>query len=223
MKFFLTIPMCLIMVAYEMACAFDFSISPLNLNGKVAWIFGGGWAPLALVILVHEIWGYLDPNEDRELIRQRRVRGAEIDAEMGYTSKPNWWKRLNSDHNLSVVGAISKNVREVNERRNEVANDRSIELNDMPTSPGHGNGLQSYSDSGSVPNIVRIGASLLFPVASSGVVETTETFSDSGDRGRLVGESGITTTSGTSERSTSVSSGTTLSSPPQKIRSMLDV
>jgi Protein of unknown function (DUF2434) len=112
-KFLLTIPLAFLMVVYSAVLAWDFSMSPLNVNGSIPFIYGLGWAPIALIFFIYEVAGYIDPNEDKELIRQRRIRGAEIDAELGYTKKPQWWSLLHNDHNLNVHEAIAKNVREV--------------------------------------------------------------------------------------------------------------
>jgi hypothetical protein len=112
-RFALVIPIALVIVGYQNAIAWDFAISPLNYHASAAYIYGLGWAPIVFIFLILEIAGYIKPNEDKELIRQRRVRGQLIDAEMGYTKKPNWWRRLHGDHNLNVQETIAKNVREV--------------------------------------------------------------------------------------------------------------
>ncbi|PBP17790.1 conserved fungal protein [Diplocarpon rosae] len=96
-RFLLTLPLSLAMIGYEAACAFDFSISPLKLDTPLSLMYGLGWTPAAAILLVHEVAGYADPNDDRELLRQRRLRGAQMDAEMGITRKPHWWARR-SDH-----------------------------------------------------------------------------------------------------------------------------
>jgi hypothetical protein len=133
-KLLLTISLAFVIVAYSGALAFDFNMSPLNVKGNVPFIYGLGWAPIALIFLIYEIAGYIEPNEDKELIRQRRVRGAEIDAELGLTKKPHWWSRLHGDHDLSVQDAITKNVREVNGRGFTQENVESgIEMGTLPT------------------------------------------------------------------------------------------
>jgi hypothetical protein len=112
-------------------------MSPLNVNGSIPFIYGLGWAPIALIFFVYEVCGYIYPNEDKELIRQRRVRGAEIDAELGYTKKPHWWSRLNGDHNLNVHEAIAKNVREVGGGAATQRNvEGYIEMGTLPTKAG---------------------------------------------------------------------------------------
>lgn len=246
-RFLLTIPLCLAMVGYEAAVAFDFSISPLNINGNSGWIYGLGWAPIALIFVIQEISGYLQPNEDRELIRQRRVRGAEIDSEMGYVAKPHWWRRLNGDHNLNVHEAIAKNVREVGGGAATHRNlGRSIELGNMQPKIGNqprnadkhvasdntpawraSQRREDRISKSETPEAVKVAARLLFPTPS-GASERSDPFADvePEERGRLVARdiaSSTTRAGGTSERSRSTASATTLNGPPQQIRSMLDI
>lgn len=120
-------------------------MSPLNQEGDPAYIYGLGWAPIAAILIVHEVAGYVLPNEDRELIRQRRIRGQEIDAEMGYTKKPHWWRLLHGEQNMSVSEALAKRAREVGgrlvgsmtaeqvaeQRRREEESGMGLELNNM--------------------------------------------------------------------------------------------
>lgn len=264
-KFLLTIPLAFLMVAYSAAIAWDFSMSPLNVTGSLPFIYGLGWAPIALIFLIYEVSGYIYPNEDKELIRQRRVRGAEIDAELGYTKKPHWWSRLNGDHNLNVHDAIAKNVREVGGGAATQRNVESyIEMGTLPTRtgsihkdsegsfPARQGGIRKDVQMGtfplrqaslrreerlsksSTPEAVKIGASVLFPTTSGASNSTSpflDPFSDdkqkldSTDQGRPGGGNVTDSPRGgaASERSTSTASGTTLNSPPQQIRSMLDV
>lgn len=186
-KLLLTIPLSLVVVAYSGVLAFDFNMSPLNVKGNIPFIYGLGWAPIALIFLIYEVAGYIDPNEDKELIRQRRVRGAEIDAELGFTKKPHWWSRLHGEHNLSVHEAIARNVREVNavpptqeelERGIEMgtlprrvpgktparmpSGRRDVELGSIAARKAFERKQESLSKS-LTPETVKEGASLLFP------------------------------------------------------------
>jgi hypothetical protein len=190
LKLLLTIALSLVVVGYSGAIAFDFSMSPLNVEGSIPFIYGLGWAPVALIFLIYEVAGYFDPNEDKELIRQRRIRGAEIDAEMGYTKKPHWWSRLNGEHNLSVQEAIARNVREVNAiPPTEEEMERGIELGTLPRrTPGKPLGRapsgrkdvelgsiaarkaferkQAALSNNLTPEAVKAGTSILFPTTS---------------------------------------------------------
>jgi hypothetical protein len=194
-KLLLTISLAFVIVAYSGAIAFDFTMSPLNVQGNDAFIYGLGWAPIALIFLIYEVAGYINPNEDKELIRQRRIRGAEIDAEMGYTKKPHWWSRLHGDNNLTVQDAIARNVREVNGLGStQEYVESGIEMGTLPTRtpsiPKKGAGtnrtpsMRKDVELGSLaarqafarreerlsksltPDTVKLGASLLFPTTS---------------------------------------------------------
>lgn len=251
-KFLLIIPLAFVLVVYSAALAWDFSMSPLNVDGSLPFIYGLGWTPIALIFFIFEVVGYIDPNEDKELIRQRRIRGAEIDAELGYTKKPHWWSRLHGDNDLNIHQAIAKNSREVGGGAATQRNvERSIEMGVLPIRQtslrkdieiGTFNARQASqrreerlneSSKSSESEAVRREASLLFP-ATSGASEPLSPFSnpvsdigsrqDSIDRGRAGVSSIVDSTRGApSERSTSTASGTTLNAPPQQIRSMLDV
>lgn len=144
-RFLLTIPLAGVVVAYQFVIYWVWEMSPLNQEGDPAFIYGLGWAPIAAILIVHEVAGYVLPNEDRELIRQRRIRGQEIDAEMGYTKKPHWWRLLHGEQNMSVSEALAKRAREVGgrlvgsmtaeqvaeQRRREEESGMGLELNNM--------------------------------------------------------------------------------------------
>jgi len=217
------------MIGYGAACAFDFSISPLKVDANLGFMYGLGWGPIAMIILIHEIWGYVDPNEDRELIRQRRVRGAEIDQEMGITKKPHWWSRLNGENRtMNMNDHIARNVSEIGGGRATTRNlERSIEMGNMPASKRR----DSNKPAANI-EAVRLAANLLFP-AHTGMEETQERFTDHPEpgRGRTVSsaaadETSSTTRARTSDRSDSnhsTASAVTLGAKPQQVRSMLDV
>jgi hypothetical protein len=223
-KFLLTIPLALVMVGYEAACAFEFDISPLKLHTNLGFMYGLGWGTIACIILVQEVAGYLDPNEDRELIRQRRIRGAEIDSEMGITKKPHWWSRLHGDNNdLNIHDRIARNVGEIGGGRATTKNlERSIEMGNMPVSKRQDTNRPVKEDL----ETVRIAANLLFPAAT--IIERGDPFQDIPNRGRSPGDARPREMSQDpraklSDRSNSTNSGASLSGQPQQIRSMLDV
>lgn len=226
LKFFFTLPLALLMIGYEAACAFDFSISPLKYDTNIATMYGLGWAPIALIFLVYEIAGVFNPNEDRELLRQRRVRGLEADQEIGITKKPFWWSRLHGDNRPgNVQTQIAQNVAEIGGGRATTKNlERSIEMGNMPVSK-----KQDQNKPAGNIEAVRAAANLLFPNASN--EETQERFTDAPvtGRGRSLGDTGVNpstrneTSAGFSDRSDSTNGSVTLGVQPQQIRSMLDV
>ena len=87
-------------VVWSIVSSFQWSISPLKYDGDPGFLFGLGYAPVLLVLIILNIYGYTDPNEDRALIGQRIERGRATDAELGIaagTRKPAWWRRLRPD------------------------------------------------------------------------------------------------------------------------------
>jgi hypothetical protein len=86
-RFRLTMPLSLIIVGYESACSFCFSVSPLNLRANLGMMYGLGWGAPLLIMLVQSISGCLDPNEDKELQLQRRLRSAQVNHAIGVTNK----------------------------------------------------------------------------------------------------------------------------------------
>ena len=229
----LTLSLSLGLVVYAIGCSFDFSISPLNLEVDLGTMYGWGWGSVTLILVVQEIAGYLDPNEDRELIRQRIIRGAEIDEQMGITKKPHWWSRLHGDNReLGVHERIARNVSEVGggqaTTRGIVTN---IEMGNMPVSKTMSESVGERPGKGEL-DAVRLAANLLFPVNNGNSSNSTASFGDSPGRGRSPGDMGSRVSSQQTRIATSDhrndSTGTqesraTLGAPPQQIRSMLDV
>ncbi|KAE8448717.1 hypothetical protein EG329_008932 [Mollisiaceae sp. DMI_Dod_QoI] len=221
-KFLLTLPLSLVMIGYEAACSFEFSISPLNLNPELGFMYGLGWAPIALLFIVYEVAGYVDPNEDRELIRQRRIRGAEIDQEIGIVKKPHWWSRLNrNNHMMSIQDQIAQNVNNVGGGQPTARNlERSIEMGNMLVSKRI-DSTRPIANSESV----HMAATLLFPTRTD-VQETQERFTDHPEpllRGRSPGGTEPRNENDRSESHHSAASGVSLGAKSQHIRSMLDV
>ncbi|KAL0939890.1 uncharacterized protein CTRU02_206500 [Colletotrichum truncatum] len=116
-RFVLIVPLAACLVAYQGLVSFKWDYSVLNTKANLGAVYAGGYGPALLILYIQIIYGFTSPNEDKELIRQRRVRGAEIDRDMGYVPKPAWWKRINRDDHLvgkmSLRDRIARNVREV--------------------------------------------------------------------------------------------------------------
>lgn len=222
-KFYLTLLLTLAMIGYEAACAFEFSISPLNIDGNLGMMYGLGWGTIAMIFVVYEIAGYIDPNEDKELIRQRRLRNAEADQELAIAKKPTWWSLLNNNHSASVHDQIRNNVNEVEGGQPSTRNlQRSIEMGTMPVSKTQ-HPTNPFRDG----ETARTAPSLLFPAYT--MEETQERFTDR--PGPAKGRSGNSQNlsfddvakHGSNERTSSTNTTVTLGASPQQIRSMLDV
>jgi hypothetical protein len=113
----LLIPLAAALIAYQALVAFYFEYSPLKVDGTKAAIYAGGYTPSLLILYVQVLFGFLNPNEDLELQRQRRVRNQALDREMGIVHKPSWWRRVNGevlDPNENMRDTLLRNVREIN-------------------------------------------------------------------------------------------------------------
>lgn len=220
-RFVLTLTLALVLVGYATASAFNFDIGIIKVQiegepSNVPWLYGLGWAPIALIMIVQEVSGYLLPNEDRELIRQRRLRGVAIDREIGIVKKPHWWSRLHGDHDLNMHDAIARNVKEVGGGHVTARNlEKAIEMGNMPAS-------RAFIIQEGTPDVVKAGASLLFPaslmVSDMPNVGATRASDLEGRSRTYDGSLGSTL-----DRSSSAQSSNIFSVAPQKVRSMLDV
>ena len=118
-RFALELPILFGMVGYQVICSFNFRLSPLDAEDtNLVAMYLGGYAPSLLILIIQVADGFIRPNEDRELIRQRRERGEQIDRELGITKKPAWWRRVNGNvppagGGDSMADQVLRNVREV--------------------------------------------------------------------------------------------------------------
>lgn len=120
-------------IGYQVFISFEWEYSVMKYNGNVAVIYGWGYGPSLLIIYLQIMWGWILPNEDRELLRQRRERGELLDRELGIVHKPAWWSRVRGDHLLSLRDKILRNVHEVGTergigRREETDEERAVRL-----------------------------------------------------------------------------------------------
>lgn len=215
-KFVLTLFLSLVMIGYIAAISFYFPISPLNIHAKVEFIYPLGWGPIALILLVYEVAGYLNPNEDRDLLRQRRIRDVVADEEMGYTRKPRWWSRLHGDNKFGgVQERITANVAEVNGGVPTTKGlERGMEMQDLPSPTRDERDTQHPSNE--IEALGTANAALHPPR-----LDTEGRFRDSPPRTRDSEASSVTQVG--SEQGGSTNSTVSVSAHPQQIRSMLDV
>ncbi len=103
-RFFLNIILIAIYLAYLVASTWKFEISLMKYNASPSWGFCFGYAPCLLIIIVFNAWGFLEENEDKQLIKQRTERGLAADAEIGIIRKPSWWSKARGDAAPHVSG-----------------------------------------------------------------------------------------------------------------------
>lgn len=248
-RFTLMLPLSLAVVGYQGLCAWDFALSPLNAKTNLLAMYLGGYAPTFLILLIQIIAGFLRPNEDRELQRQRRDRGQALDQELGLVRKPAWWRRANGDLPPgSMRDRIMRNVREVGGGRptarniETLAEQRAAEAESE--APGRNNSVIEMNEIQRT-NSIRSNVPRSTPApppytpygGKSGQRRSERTMEVAADllfpsantgastnRGRNTeANSDQPRRPGTSERSSSTVSGMSTSGNPQQIRSMLDV
>ena len=134
LKFLFTIPLLAIVVAYNIASSFVWSINIGNQNSNTGWLYGLGYAPTILILIINEISGLLTPNEDRALIKQRIERGQAIDAELGIRHrKPAWWKGV-AQYGLTTEQRLKALTTEIGGGRATSENiGQTMELGNMPS------------------------------------------------------------------------------------------
>ncbi|KAK1753703.1 hypothetical protein QBC47DRAFT_386970 [Echria macrotheca] len=266
-RFYFLLPLALVVPAFQALVAWEFAYSPLNVKGLNASIYAGGYLPTLLIVFVQIVWGFITPNEDLELKRQRRIRGDDIDRQLNIHRKPAWWQRVRDAADGGVVGnesmreRIARNVREVGggkptarnlEARRAAAQEAgSVEMGPVsPTerplskqavdllsvTPGDfasaratAMRLDGLSERTRSDRVMQHAAGLLFPNSGgdpAAAARRREELMMDGpppyvERGR----------STTAERPTGLGRGTStesaggnsINSPPQQVRSMLDV
>lgn len=137
LRFLITIPLLLVIIGYTVASSFLWEINPGNQIVNGGWLYGLGYTPAILILFINEISGYIRPNEDRELLRKRIVRGQAVDAEIGYkhVRKPWWWRGV-GDRFLSPEQRLKALTTEVGGGQATTRNiERNIELGNMPARP----------------------------------------------------------------------------------------
>ncbi|KAH8593826.1 hypothetical protein B0O99DRAFT_595937 [Bisporella sp. PMI_857] len=218
-KFLMTLPLSLVMIGYEAACAFEFSISPLKLQPYLGFVYGLGWGSITCILIIYIVAGYLDPNEDRELIRQRRIRGAEVDAEMLIKKKPLWWTLLRREE-ASMQAAIARNAREIGGGSATSRNiERAIEMASISPVVNEDEHRRLERNLGSL----RTASSLLFPATTSNALHGSFKDPPRGQDVETTPSNASLSPTLTSPRSGSTSSGVSIDPRSQQIHSMLDV
>ncbi|KAF5500428.1 Uncharacterized protein CGCS363_v007376 [Colletotrichum siamense] len=136
LRFKLVIPLAACLIAYQGLVSFRWDYSVLNTQANLAAVYAGGYGPALLILFIQIAYGFMSPNEDKELMRQRRVREAEIDHDLGIVAKPAWWKRVTRDDHLigkmSMRDRIARNVREVGGVRAPATQQPQQAYNDAP-------------------------------------------------------------------------------------------
>lgn len=103
-----------VLIAYQIFMCFSWYYSLFRFKGELGAQYGWGYGPSLVIMIIQAVYGFFSPNEDKELIRQRRERGEALDRELGIVHRPAWWRRIRGDHiQVSMRDRIKNNVTEV--------------------------------------------------------------------------------------------------------------
>lgn len=208
-KIFVSLILLAIRIGYGIASAWLWDISVFQDGVQIGYPFGLGYGPILLIIIVYEIAGFLEENEDKRIIEQRRERGQEYDQELGIVRKPNWWSknwfaRYQTEEQRLKAMASDTPQRRATARLAE----RNIELGNM-------NGLRNRSRSRPQEDPFRDQS----PQSSQQSSVMNERLAP----GRTDSDTASTMTVTTQMTGQTLTSQNAASVPPQRIRSMLDV
>ena len=199
-------------VAYTNLSAWEWKYSLMKYNGDAVWPYALGYGPCLLIIIILNVWGLVDENEDLQLIVQRRIRGRAVDDELGLTRKPAWWQHTMAERYFSPeqrLRALAAEVPQGNEVELAPINWPGKTDATTTTTAAAGtaaSGLRDRSRSRPPQNPFRD----VSPPARGRLGEAAPAL------GRDKSAASVQTTG-------SAMTGTTLNAQPQKIRSMLDV
>ncbi|KAI9798146.1 MAG: hypothetical protein M1825_005407 [Sarcosagium campestre] len=112
-RFLIVLPLCLVIIGYSFATAWDFEISPLKFDVNPGWIYGLGYAPVLLISFIFQLHGALSENEDRQILAQRRDRERQNDDTLGLHKKPKWWSREHREHHTTAESRLKALTTEI--------------------------------------------------------------------------------------------------------------
>lgn len=184
LRFMLILPLLLGVIAYQALIAWDFDMSVIKADGPVGIIYGWGYGAQLVILFVQIAYGYASPNEDKELMKQRRVRGDNLDRELGLVHRPAWWRRVKGEHLVGTFrDKLLRNVQEVGGghgtgRREEGDMERYIReegrRNAHPDDEDYGIELNTVGRREHNPRVDRAGANDLHRQPSTTTFRTDE-------------------------------------------------
>jgi hypothetical protein len=206
-KIFVSIILLAIRIGYGIASAWLWDISVFQDGVQIGWPFGLGYGPILLIIIVYEIAGFVEENEDKRIIEQRRERGQQYDQELGIVHKPNWWSRNWAARYQTDEQRLKEMAREAPQRRTTGRPAaQNIELGNM--------NLRNRSRSRPPEDPFR---------DQSPHSQQSSVMDDRLTPNRAESETASTRTGATQLTGNTLTAENAASVPPQQIRSMLDV
>jgi hypothetical protein len=250
-RFMLMLPLLGCLVGYQCLTTFSWDNTPLNVHPNLLAMYLGGYAPSLLILWVNVVWGWATPNEDRDLQRQRRERGEEVNRELGLTRKPAWWRpNTGGPGSERMRDRIARNVREIGggrataktfaERNAAIAaagapvdsnaEGETVEMSAMGRSDRHAGMAprmvvpvsQSRNERRRTEQVAAAAAQLLFPGTNIPVDRVKELMQDGPPPSYRDSAPGARP-AGSMARTNSTGTTDSLNGPPQQVKSMLDI
>lgn len=217
-KLFLALIILAVRLAYALASAWVWEISLLKYDVQPGWPYGLGYGTTFLLLVLFNVFGYIDENEDKLILEQRRQRGQAADAELGITKKPSWWSKAQGDLHLTADQRL-RALASQGPGGDQPPLSASVELTDMrgnPPSyfeaPGSGGQIRNRSRQ-------RTDNAPENPFRDPSVPHDGERR----DIRRADSDDNASTMTGATERTGMTGETLAENYPPQRVRSMLDV
>jgi hypothetical protein len=91
-EFLLALALLGLKTGYAIAAAFDWSVSPLRVAVSQGWLYGLGYAPALLIIVLFNAVGFCELNEDKALIVQRGELDSALATDADLLGRKRWWE-----------------------------------------------------------------------------------------------------------------------------------
>lgn len=91
-EFLLALVLLGLKTGYAIAAAFDWSVSPLRVAVSQGWLYGLGYAPALLIIVLFNAVGFCELNEDKALIVQRGELDSALATDADLLGRKRWWE-----------------------------------------------------------------------------------------------------------------------------------
>ncbi|PWY94043.1 hypothetical protein BO94DRAFT_582452 [Aspergillus sclerotioniger CBS 115572] len=123
-QFLIAIALLGVKIGYAIASSFDWTVSPLKYGVNSGWLYGLGYTPPLLLLILFNICGLCELNDDQALIIQRDEFDNAVADDVGVGQrKPSWWKK-----GQTFVRELSDHRRHRSSQQDEHDMNRYVEM-----------------------------------------------------------------------------------------------
>lgn len=222
-KIFFSIIVLGVRLAYSVISAWRWEFSLFKTDVNPIWPFALGYLPTVIILIIFEVAGFFERNEDLTILEQKRLRDDAANTELGIVKRPSWWH--GSDAHMSDEQRMKKLTSEVGASAKKPSPaghlSTNMELQDMKSLRNRSRTRESDGDGPFRDRSPPPQASTT-TTTTAGLTLGERTGSTARSRQHLIVDR-------KESDATSVMSGGTETSarsenkPPQRVRSMLDV